>query len=164
MKVLALDLGTRTGWAFTPGTNITSVLTGYVDLKGGRYEGGGMRYLRFQQFLNAFPEKPEAIYFEEVRRHRGVDAAHVYGGLLAVLTSWCEDNNVAYKGVPVQTIKKRATGLGNAKKPLMIAAANKQGCLTNDDNEADAYWIARIALDDMGVSGPGAPQEDDIFD
>ena len=33
-----------------------------------------------------------AIYFEEVRRHAGTDAAHIYGGLLATLTAWCEQH------------------------------------------------------------------------
>ena len=43
--LLALDLGTTTGWALrTPDGLITS---GTVSFRPSRYDGGGMRYLRF---------------------------------------------------------------------------------------------------------------------
>ena len=45
---------------------------------------------------------------EEVRRHAGTDAAHVYGGLMATLTAWAELRGVPYEGVPVGTIKRFA--------------------------------------------------------
>ena len=151
--ILALDLGTRTGWAAGSVVGITS---GYIDLKGGRFEGGGMRFLRFQQWLNGFAKPSEplgAVYYEEVRRHLGTDAAHIYGGLQATLTSWCEAHKVPYEGIPVGTIKKHATGKGNAGKDEMIAAARKiSGFGIADDNEADAvclldYVCARNVLD-----------------
>lgn len=102
-----------------------------------------MRYLRFGQWLNGFTKNGglDAIYFEEVRRHRGTTAAHVYGGLLGVLTSWCEDREIPYQGIPVGTIKRQATGRGNVDKDQMIAAANKAGIVTTSSDEADAYWI-----------------------
>jgi hypothetical protein len=62
------------------------------------------------------------VYFEEVRRHAGVDAAHAYGGFMAHLTAWCEHHQIPYQGVPVGTIKKHATGKGNANKDQMIGA------------------------------------------
>jgi hypothetical protein len=68
-----------------------------------------------------------AVYFEEVRRHLGVDAAHVYGGLLATLTAWCERHQIPYQGVPVGTIKRHATGKGNAGKAEVIAAMKALG-------------------------------------
>ena len=52
-------------------------------------------------------------------------------------------------GIPVGTIKKHATGKGNASKEMMIEAARKKlGYKDDDDNEADALWIldAGIAL------------------
>jgi hypothetical protein len=46
--------------------------------------------------------------------------------------------------VPVGTIKRHATGKGNANKGLMIAAMRARGHSPADDNEADAlallYW------------------------
>lgn len=149
MRILALDLGTRTGWAIVYPNG--GVHTGHVDLKGGRFDGGGMRYLRFRQWLNNLGEKPGAVYYENVRRHLGTDAGHVYGGLRATLLSWCEEHKVPYAGFTIQEIKIFATGKGNAKKDAMMAAATKAtGCAFEDDNEADAYWIARLAMSQSG--------------
>jgi len=78
---VALDLGTTTGWATREAAgNITS---GTASFKTGRFEGGGMPYLRFKRWLTDFKAllgAIDAIYFEEVRAHKGVDAAHKYGG------------------------------------------------------------------------------------
>jgi hypothetical protein len=79
-----------------------------------------------------------AVYFEEVRSHRGVAAAHAYGGFLGHLTAWAEVNKIPYRGVPVATIKRHATGKGNANKDAMMAAARARGFSPTDDNEADA--------------------------
>lgn len=147
MNILAIDLGTTTGWALMAQGHINS---GSKSFKPQRFEGGGMRYLRFKRWLTeikATVDTIEAVYFEEVRRHMGVDAAHAYGGFLATLTAWCEHHQIPYSGVPVGTIKKFATGRGNASKNEMIKAAWK---LTEvfpvDDNEADAIHLLRYAL------------------
>lgn len=140
---LALDLGTTTGWAIDDGRSITS---GTINLKPRRFEGGGMRFLRFRHWLDEVrttgPGPIGAVYFEEVRRHLGTDAAHIYGGLLGVVTAWCEEHEIPYQGVPVGEIKKHATGKGNADKGAMIAAAKARGHQPGDDNEADAIAIA----------------------
>ena len=44
-RILALDLGTTTGWALRFGDGGTT--SGTMTFKPGRFEGGGMRYLRF---------------------------------------------------------------------------------------------------------------------
>ena len=41
--------------------------------------------------------------------------------LLMPLTAWGELRGVPYQGVPVGTIKRHATGSGNAPKQAMIA-------------------------------------------
>jgi len=43
--ILALDLGTTTGWAIRGFDGL--ITSGTVSFKPGRYDGGGMRYLRF---------------------------------------------------------------------------------------------------------------------
>ena len=146
--ILALDLGTHTGWALhhRDGT----VTSGTEHFKPGRFEGGGMRFLRFKRWLTELLTTSgalNAVYFEEVRRHAGVDAAHVYGGLMAHLTAWCEHHNIPYQGVPVGTIKKHATGKGNAPKEEMLAAASRRGYTPIDDNEADALALLHWAVE-----------------
>ena len=149
--ILALDLGTTTGWALR---GFDSMITsGTVSFKPGRYDGGGMRYLRFTNWLTEIDRLSgpiEAIYFEEVRRHLGTDAAHVYGGLMASLTSWAELRGIPYQGVSVGTIKKHATGKGNANKLVMIDAVRARGFTPTDDNEADAIALLLWAIETRG--------------
>jgi hypothetical protein len=150
-SILALDLGTTTGWAVR--TSRCRILHGTAEFRPSRYEGGGMRYLRFGKWLEQTFDITggiDAVYFEEVRRHIGTDAAHIYGGFLAGLSSWCERKGVAYQGVPVGTIKRFATGKGNADKAAMIAAVRERGFEPADDNEADAIAILLWALDTNG--------------
>ncbi|WBQ11307.1 hypothetical protein L2D01_05865 [Hyphomonadaceae bacterium ML37] len=149
--MLALDLGTSTGWALrTPDGLITS---GTLSLRPSRYDGGGMRYLRFSGWLGELDRLSgpvAAIWFEEVRRHAATDAAHVYGGLMATLTAWAELRGVPYQGVPVGTIKRHATGKGNAPKEAMIAAGRARGFSPADENEADAIAILLWAIETRG--------------
>lgn len=115
-----------------------------------------MRYLKFKHWLEQMlltVERIDAIYYEEVRRHLGVDAAHAYGGFLAHLTAWCEHHHVAYEGVPVGTIKRHATGKGNANKAAMILAVKNLGYDPVDDNEADALALLHWALDSRTLEG-----------
>ena len=81
--ILALDLGTSTGWAIRGHDGL--ITSGTVSLRPGRFDGGGMRYLRFTNWLTEIDRLSgpiAAIWFEEVRRHAGADASHIYGGLI----------------------------------------------------------------------------------
>ncbi|MET3791793.1 hypothetical protein ABID37_002001 [Aquamicrobium terrae] len=74
--ILALDLGTTTGWALRGHDGL--ITSGTVSFRPGRYDGGGMRYLRFANWLaeiDRLSGPMAAIWFEEVRRHVGTDAA-----------------------------------------------------------------------------------------
>lgn len=140
MSILALDLGTNTGWAIR--TDEGSIVSGVESFKPDRYSGGGMRYLRFKKWLTEVKQQGiSEIYFEEVRRHAGTSAAHVYGGFMGVLTCWCEHHEIPYAGVHFTAIKKFATGKGNADKDAMIAGMRARGFALQDDNEADALAL-----------------------
>jgi len=145
--IMTLDLGTTTGFATCDlRGNITS---GTVSFKTGRFEGGGMPFLRFKRWLTdlkATLGDINAIFFEEVRAHKGVDAAHKYGGFVAHLTAWCEHHRIPYSGIPVGTIKKHVTGKGNASKEEVVAAVKKKGFAPIDDNEADSLALLDFVL------------------
>ena len=66
---------------------------------------------------------------------------------MATLTSWCEHHKIPYQGVPVGTIKKHATGKGNAGKQDMVEAMQAKGHPITDDNEADALAILHWSLE-----------------
>jgi len=149
--LLAIDLGTTTGWALRSTDGL--ITSGTVSFRPSRYDGGGMRYLRFQNWLAEMDRLSgpiTTIFYEEVRRHIGTDAAHVFGGLLATLTAWAELRGIPYGGVPVGTIKKFATGKGNANKAAMMTAARARGFSPVDDNEADAIAILLWAVETRG--------------
>ena len=145
--ILTLDLGTQTGWAARDSSG--TITSGTLSFNPSRFEGGGMRYLRFKHWLTEMKQTLgdiDVIYFEEVRRHAGVDAAHAYGGFMAHLTAWCEHHQIPYSGVPVGTIKKHITGKGNANKQAIIAAVRELGFYPNDDNEADAISLLQLVI------------------
>ena len=147
--VLAIDPGTQLGWAIRDQTG--QIYSGTLNLRGSRFEGGGARFLRFSKWLERTWEEsgPWAeVYYEEVRRHLGVDAAHCYGGIIGALTAFCEASSVPYQGIPVGTVKKVATGKGNSPKAEVMAAALEKWPDQNikDNNTADALWILHTAL------------------
>jgi Holliday junction resolvasome RuvABC endonuclease subunit len=152
--LLALDLGTQTGWALAGRDG--RITSGSQSFKPQRFEGGGMRFLRFKRWLTEIKQCVDAIdqvVFEEVRRHVGVDAAHAYGGFMGQLTAWCEHHHIPYQGVPVGTIKKHATGKGNASKDDMLAAIRARGHAPVDDNEADAIALLYLAREMTAKGG-----------
>ena len=113
-----------------------------------------MRFLRFKRWLTEIKQSVDGIdclHFEEVRRHVSTDAAHAYGGFLATLTAWCEHHQIPYQGVPVGTIKKHATGKGNASKDEMVASIRARGHRPADDNEADALALLHWAIETQEV-------------
>ena len=86
--ILALDLGQRTGWAVR--NRDGAIASGVHEFRPGRFEGGGMIWLRFRAWLqeiDAAAGKVGIVVFEEVRRHLGTASAHAYGGYLAHLTA-----------------------------------------------------------------------------
>lgn len=143
MSIMALDLGTYTGWAIKDSSGIRS---GTKSFKTKREQGAGMRYLMFRRWLDSVKDGVTEIHFEEVRRHAGTQAAHVYGAFQGALMAWCEENNIPYESVPVGVIKKSATGRGNASKQEMIDAAKALGFEPGTHDEADAIHILRHVI------------------
>lgn len=147
MNILALDLGTKCGWASFADGKITS---GVWNNKPSRFDSAAQKFVAFKNYVRekCFFDGIDLIVFEEVRAHRAVDAAHSYGGFLAILHLTALEEKIEYKGVPVGTIKKFATGSGNAGKPEMIKAAVNLFPKINviDDNHADALCILHYQL------------------
>ncbi len=149
---LAIDPGTHCGWALMSASGGV-LCSGTWDLSPRRHEGGGMRFVRVRAYLDqiVWTSKPDAIFYEEVRRHLGTDAAHIYGGIVAVITETCEHMSIPYAGIPVATAKKLATGKGNADKAAVLEATRKRWPdFAGDDNEADARWIGLAGLRLLG--------------
>ena len=149
--LLALDLGTTTGFGLRGGDG--AITSGTAEFRLDRWQSGGMRFLRFKNWLTEIKHQAggiDLVVYEQVRRHAGVDASHAYGGWLAILTAWCDHHGIAYQGVPVGTIKRFIAGKGNADKTAVIAAIRARGFNPTDDNEADALAILLWATETQG--------------
>ncbi len=128
---------------------------GVWELKQTRYEGSGMKFLRLRAILVDVlaAEEVDLIAIEEVRRHKGVDAAHIYGGILATVQTVCEERGLDYAAVPIGTWKKIATGKGNASKEVVMDAAARHWFhfqTHREQDEADAVWVAVAAAIEIG--------------
>jgi crossover junction endodeoxyribonuclease RuvC len=152
VRILAIDPGTRCGWAVRHSAE--SWDSGVWNLAPRRHEGGGMRFLRLRAYLRELLDRfpPDLVAFEEVRMHRGADAAHVYGGVVAVIQEESEARRLPYAAIHYAHAKRAATGKGNADKAAMVAAASRRWPRPEpfDENEADARWIAEAAALELG--------------
>ncbi|GHU21996.1 hypothetical protein FACS189472_14830 [Alphaproteobacteria bacterium] len=163
MNVLALDLGTKCGFAIWKDG---SIISGTKKLQHNK-NAFGLRFLDFRRWLIRMIEEHNIcmLFFERVHGHKGTDAAHCFGGFMYTLAAVCEELAVKCTGIPVGTIKKFATGKGNASKEEMIAFAKSQGFTPVDDNESDALAILLLSLKTTVVKihcqalGPPSPWE-----
>ena len=138
MKILALDPGTKCGFALLDNTNIIS---GTWDLSIKRDESRGMRLIRLRNKLNEIG-KIDLLVFEVSKNFVSSLGAEVAGEIRGVIITWAYDMKVEYKGIHYSLIKKFATGKGNANKKMMVEIANKIYNKTiESEDEADALLL-----------------------
>jgi hypothetical protein len=145
INILALDLGTITGWAMRVDGKVSS---GSQTFKTTHFDCAACKYTHFQRWLwEKASCKLDAVVYEAVRRHKGTIAGQTYGGFMATLQMWCDGEGICYEGVPVGTIKRFATGNGNASKLDMVNAMERRGHKPHDNNEADALALLHWRLE-----------------
>ena len=149
MNILALDLGTKTGWAIRYAGAVESGVQVF-DVKRG--ESSGMRYIRFNRWLemtlrpDISPKTPTLLVYEQTHQ-RGGAATEVAAGFATRVQEFAARHGYEHAAVHSGTLKKFATGKGNAGKPEMIAAAREKWPDVEiiDDNHADALWLLEYA-------------------
>ncbi|MGK0556148.1 hypothetical protein [Bordetella bronchiseptica] len=146
VNILALDLGTKLGWAVrgrdgrvSHGTEVFTPRASWSP---------GQRWLRARSFLVEVitQRQVHAIAYEDVKRHTGTDAAHAYGAFLCIVEMLSDSHRLRLLPVGVGTIKKHWTGKGNADKAAMLAQAKARGFRPETDNDADALAILSWAV------------------
>jgi Holliday junction resolvasome RuvABC endonuclease subunit len=153
MRILALDLGTKTGWA----CNLTGRLESGVqvfDVKRG--ESPGMRFLRFNAWLaQVCPDKdwlrPEIVIYE-MPHHRGGAATEVTVGMSTRVLEFCAKHKIEHSSVHSGTLKKFVTGSGKGDKSVMALYALKKKWISSlemDDNEVDALCLFHYAQQEI---------------
>jgi hypothetical protein len=184
--VLGLDLGTNCGYSYCFIHNKLGdkprIYAGQLDLSAGPYDSGAIRFLRLRHFLSAI--KPDLIAYEDVRYTpsvkgfmsagallaRAAPACEWFGALKATVSTWAEENGVPCTGIPIGSIKKRATGKGNANKVDIIKACNNEFGFDFDhegyessgaDNVADSVYVCTLAVESYGLGfNPERENED----
>lgn len=146
MKILALDLATKTGWAHSDGPS------GVWDLSVRRDESSGMRLIRLVSKLDeiiALRPGLDLVVFEAARHGapQMQGALVVHAEIQGQVKVWCERCKVQYRGYSPKEVKMHATGKGNASKDVMVEAAVDRWPSVEiaDDNQADALWLLDLA-------------------
>ena len=182
LLALGLDFGRSTGYAYTwfqPETALhwtQPMIAGQIDLSAGPWDTN-THMVRLNQFLEVL--KPDLVMFEDVRYTpaaagmmnvaavlaRTAPTIEFFASLKATASMYGTRRGRTVQGVPIQSIKKRATGKGNASKEEVIAAANAQFAVqldpadyksTGADNVADAIWCLVFGLEAL-ARGCDAP-------
>lgn len=143
MKILALDVGTKTGWCIGNIHSTDQKYSGVQNFALKRGESQGMRFLRFDRWLEkmVLDEKPDVVVFEQPFHLKG-HANTVLNGMIGILLVICSKHNVEHFPVEPPKLKKYATGKGNCSKDAMVAEATRRyNKPILDDNEADALLM-----------------------
>lgn len=141
MKILALDIATKCGYAY--GSLDTEIVSGSWDFTPRHNESKGMRLVNFKRELNRLREIGIGLLvFERVsgfHKNSLVVMAEMHG----VAKEWAETAGIPYRSYSSNEIKLYATGKGNASKDEMCnAAIYKFGVdCGGDDNRADALAL-----------------------
>jgi Holliday junction resolvasome RuvABC endonuclease subunit len=146
MRILAFDFGCKTGWASKRDDRIES---GIQTFELGRGESPGMRFLRFNVWLEAMIRlvQPELCVYEQAH-HRGGYATELLVGMATRLQERCATSSIEYMPVHTGMLKKWATGKGSSDKERMkLAAQKKFSKIPEDDNEADALLLLAYAME-----------------
>ena len=151
--VLALDLGTHTGFACRHVDG--AIRSGAVkfDARG----GCGYRYARLRKWLTDFKNAAgglDALWYEDCPFTRPGDsqAPRLYGGFEATVTCWCEHHGIPYTAINTSTIKKFITGKGRGHenpKAAVMEAVRALGYDPATHDEADALALLMLALERM---------------
>ena len=140
-RVVGLDLSmTGTGIAWCDGTTYT------VSPK----RPGDARLLEIRSEVARAVDgrRLDLVVIEDLPTH--AKAAGITGMVHGVVRAWLRERAVPYVLVTPASVKKYATGRGNAGKPDMAVAAFKRGGREfPDDNQCDAWWLRAMGLDHL---------------
>lgn len=148
MRILALDPGTSCGWAVSDGPS------GTWNLTPARGDSPGMRYIRLRARLEevrqAHPDLGLVAY--EQAFQVGRKAVEIYDGIITHVQSFCAEHHIEHTTVFASTLKKWATGKGNASKQEMRSAWYRRAgeiWTHQGEDEIDALWILAWTIDSI---------------
>jgi len=156
MRILALDVATKTGWAVL--MDDERIESGMQDFTLKRGESKGMLFYYFRHWLRPILSslRPDIVVYEAAH-HRGGHATEVCVGLVTRIKELIDirnarspDHEIEYCAVHSATLKKHITGNGRASKnEVKVAVRQRLGRHITDDNEADALALMYYAEDTL---------------
>lgn len=149
-RVIALDLGTKTGWASRWAGLDVHLGTWDFEQKKGPCCTVDPRFLQFRNKLEESKDAFDLLVYEDVQFMRGRAQAFLWSGFRTVLWLFAHDRRIPVICCPVLTLKKFATGSGKAKKDDMALAYLEKtglapGACSLDDNAIDAWHLLHWA-------------------
>lgn len=157
MKILAIDPGSKTGWAIVEGGAIAHcVESGVQEFSLKRGESVGMRFVRFRKWLNDLLAlwRPDLIVYEQAH-HRGGAATELCVGFVTRILELAvvAEPSINHMSCHSMTLKKWATGKGKSDKKAMMQVAESRCVGTStivlDDNHADAILLGLWAYEEV---------------
>jgi len=149
-NILALDLGTKTGYAFNAGGTFqcgTWILATPREItqfsKERLNRRRDPRVLQLRERLKVF--SPDIVVFEDVQFASSTYQVQLWSALRAAV--WLTFPDILVDCVPVGTLKRFATGHGSATKEMMAASLRRKhpsiwtASNVLDDNAVDAAWL-----------------------
>lgn len=159
LPVLSLDLATKTGWSLRDRAG--RKMSGVQEFALKRGESRGMRFLRFRKWLNEmfqlaelgnkYDETLPGLIIYEQAHHRGGHATELAVGLVTDVLAEAARHGLEHMPVHTGSLKKWATGKGNAGKSMMIEKAKELFPDVDiiDDNHADALLLMAYGLSEV---------------
>jgi len=153
--VVGLDLSiTATGVAWEDGSVETIALPAKL---GDERLHHIRRKLSYDGFYEGDACDPHLVVIEDLPTH--ARAAGITGMVHGAVRSLLIEHRTPYALVTPATLKKYATGKGNADKTAMALALYKRtGLELDDDNQVDAYWLRAAGLHHLGCPIVDVPQ------
>jgi len=143
VKIIAFDLGSTSAYAHNCGERIVTAARNFDGLRPKRLH-------EFSIWLEEVFSPGEGLELDAVIYERpfarGLHATRSLWGMAGVL-----EGEATYAGYPVldmppSSIKKFATGKGNADKAEMLVAAKMMGYTGENEHEADAFCLLQYAV------------------
>ena len=99
------------------------------------------------EIKNFIADTPVQMCVYESPSYGSVHKEFILGEVLGVIKLTLHELNINLVGVPPTQLKKYFTGRGGATKSDMIAAAQRLGCTSNQEDICDSYAAAILCKD-----------------
>lgn len=140
LPIFALDPGRYTGWAFLHDDDTLTYGTSKFEPP-----DHGQTLATFADWLAdrlTILEPAHLAYESPIRFGGGWELMSQFAGVIKLI---CYRREILLSEVAPKTIKKVATGSGNATKMEMMAAARNRGWVPKNDHESDALYVLEWA-------------------